>query len=82
MAIKSVVPDSSAMLAYLREESGGAVVRSMLQDESTECYAHTVNLTEVYSIISRRSDKATALKAIQSLRKDGVSFRKDMSVDF
>ena len=70
------------MLAYLREEPGEEVVASLLQDTETICYAHTINLTEVFYIISRRIDKATALKAIKTLRNDGVIFRKDMSVDF
>ncbi len=81
MAIKSAVLDSSAMLAYLRAEPGEEIVAALLQDPDVVCYAHAVNLTEVY-IISRRSDKAAALKAIQTLRRDGVIFRRDMSGEF
>ena len=82
MALKSAVLDSSAMLAYLRREPGEQIVAALLEDFETACYAHVMNLTEVYYITSRDFNKAKALEAIGMLERDGVIFRSDMGVDF
>ena len=42
--------DACAMIAYLQGEVGGSVVQSLLADPSTTCYAHSVNLCEVFYI--------------------------------
>jgi PIN domain nuclease of toxin-antitoxin system len=74
--------DTCAMLAYLRGESGGAVVRGMLQDSSCVCYAHSVNLCEVYYQMMRRSDESTVREGIEDLFADGVIERPDMGRTF
>jgi hypothetical protein len=40
--------DACAMIAYLRGEPGGEVVDGFLTTPGTTCYAHTINLLEVY----------------------------------
>ncbi|PYX28113.1 MAG: hypothetical protein DMG77_16805 [Acidobacteria bacterium] len=36
------------MIAYLRAEEGGALVRDILLDPAHDCLAHAINLCEVY----------------------------------
>ena len=40
--------DACAMIAYLRGEPGGAVVDGFLNTPADRCYAHTINLLEMY----------------------------------
>lgn len=40
--------DACAMIAYLRGEPGGEVVDRLLQDPAEVCFAHVLNLCEVY----------------------------------
>ena len=76
------VLDASAMVAYITAELGGSVVRSLLLDSRTICYAHSVNLCEVYYDIIRRGDANSAKEAVESLFADGVIERQDMSRQF
>ena len=70
------------MVAYTEGERGGSVVASLLSDPAAVCYAHSVNLCEVYYQGIRRSDPRTARAAITSLYRDGVIERRDMSRRF
>jgi len=74
--------DACAMIAYLRAESGGEKVAQLLSDQTENCYAHTVNLIEVYYGFMRRSSAEDARQALAVLRADGVTERRDMSRDF
>ena len=40
--------DASGMIAYLRAEPGGEKVRALLASPGGECFAHVLNLCEVY----------------------------------
>ncbi len=44
------------MLAYLRGEPGAERVAASLSDPSVTCYAHAINLAEVYYDFLRRAD--------------------------
>lgn len=70
------------MVAYTEGEPGGVVVAGILSNPSAVCYAHSVNLCEVYYQSIRRSDPATARAVKASLRRDGVIERRDMSRPF
>lgn len=70
------------MLAYLKGETGANVVDVLLRDPAERCYAHSVNLCEVYYDFLGRSDEQTAKQAISDLYADGVIERKDMSRRF
>ena len=70
------------MIAYLFGEPGADVVTGFLQDKRFTCYAHSVNLCEVYYLILRRTDQSTARAGIQDLFADGVIERPDMSLRF
>lgn len=70
------------MLAYLLGEPGAAVVEGLLHDKRFTCYAHSVNLCEVYYLMIRRSDPATARESIEDLFADGVVERADLGRHF
>lgn len=74
--------DASALIAYLNGETGGLVVRGLLQRRDARCYAHAVNLCEVYYGYIRDSCEATATNALATLHADGVLPRQDMSPEF
>lgn len=69
------------MLAYLRGETGGDVVRDILAEAINVC-AHATNLCEVYYDFLRSSDSVTAEDAILSLKTDGIVERNDMDSAF
>lgn len=76
------VLDASAMLAYLRGETGDVVVENALLDATGQCVAHSINLCEVYYIIHRDTDEPTAAAAIADLRTLNVVEREDFDEPF
>lgn len=74
--------DACAMFAYLRDESGADVVEQMLQDATSVCYAHSLNLCEVHYQLARLVGEAEARNGINTLFADGVIERSDMSRAF
>ena len=76
------VLDACAMIAYLQGEAGGSVVDSMLRDPQHACYAHAINLCEVYYDFIRRMDEPTAEQAITDLFSAGVGERSDADPAF
>lgn len=78
----SYVLDASAMLAYLRGEKGVLVVDALLHNPLRLCYAHAINLCEVYYDFLRTSNQSTAQQVILDLFADGVIERKDLSRPF
>jgi predicted nucleic acid-binding protein len=72
------VLDACAMIAYLNGESGSQVVDRLLRDPQRTCYAHAINLCEVYYDFIRRADEATAEQAVGDLVLAGVGERADM----
>lgn len=76
------VLDACAMLAYLKGEPGAQVVAALLTDPAHVCYAHALNLCEVYYDFIRRSDEPTARQAIADLLADGIIERRDISGPF
>lgn len=74
----SYVLDACAMIAYLNGESGAQLVDEMLKDAGRECFAHSINLCEVYYDALRAADEATADQAITDLLDAGVIERDEM----
>jgi PIN domain nuclease of toxin-antitoxin system len=74
--------DASAMLAYLKQETGWEQVAAMLANASDACYAHAVNLCEGYYRTLLESGQPTARQLIQDLISAGVSPREDMDQPF
>jgi predicted nucleic acid-binding protein len=60
------------MIAYLRDEPGAAVVAEALLDPESQCYAHALNLCEVFYDFHRASGQQEALQAISDLAQLGV----------
>jgi PIN domain nuclease of toxin-antitoxin system len=76
------IADSSALLAYLRNESGGNEVAKILGDTSNRVFVHALNACEVYYDLLRRGGSALAARAITGLRSDGIEVRRDMDDAF
>jgi ribonuclease VapC len=76
------VLDASAMVAYLSGEPGAKAVDRLLTDSNAACYAHALNLCEVFYEAIRRTDARRARQAILDLRAAGVIERRDMSRPF
>jgi predicted nucleic acid-binding protein len=74
--------DASAMVAYLAGEPGAPVVHTILNDSSALCYAHAVNLCEVFYDLLRTADERRACQAIDDLLAAGVIERRDLSRAF
>jgi hypothetical protein len=70
------------MIAYLRGEAGGELVRDILRDPQTRCFAHAVNLCEVFYDFARASDLATARDALADLARVGTIRIEYLSQDF
>jgi len=78
----NVVLDACAMIAFLRGEPGAAVVSDHLSDPGNACYAHALNLCEVYYDFVRLSGERTARATLADLRRVGVRPRRDLSERF
>jgi predicted nucleic acid-binding protein len=76
------VLDASAMIAYLMGEHGGIVVDSLLNDPNAVCYAHAINLCEVFYDGLRKGSESVARQALADLRTAGVIERRDLSQSF
>ncbi len=77
--------DSSAMLAWLRNEPGGALVAAILADPQNVVYAHSVNLTEVFYAFGPPSipaNLANSERGMAALQNAGVIERPDMDGAF
>ena len=70
------------MIAYLQKEPGGLVVAGKLIDPNVDCYAHAINILEVYYGTVRKSSVVDAEQAIARLEADGVIIRRDMDDAF
>jgi PIN domain nuclease of toxin-antitoxin system len=76
------VLDSSAMIAFLRNESGATTVAAMLADPHSQCYAHALNLCEVFYDFFRVGGELAAQSAITELLNLEVHERRDLGAAF
>jgi PIN domain nuclease of toxin-antitoxin system len=76
------VLDACAIIAFLRDESGAAVVEECLAMEPPSCMVHAVNLCEVYYDFVKRSNEEAAAAAVDTIRAIGVNVREDMDEAF
>jgi PIN domain nuclease of toxin-antitoxin system len=74
--------DGSAMIAFLRKEPGWDVVADLLSNVDNTCYAHAVNLCEVFYDYHRVGGEAAAQTALATLAAIRVLPRADMDPDF
>ena len=76
------VMDSTAMIALLRREPGHGSVRAILEDQNNVCYAHAINLCEVFYDFACADGEARAEQAIADLFRINVSERDDLDAVF
>jgi PIN domain nuclease of toxin-antitoxin system len=76
------VLDACAMIALLRKESGEMVVANHLVEPEATCYAHSLNLCEVYYNFYRNESETAAVSAVNDLKTLGVTERNDMDEAF
>lgn len=74
--------DGSALLAFLRDEPGAAVVEGLLLDTGNTCCAHAVNLCEAFYDYHRAGGEAAAQNALARLAAASVVPRADMDPAF
>lgn len=75
-----IVMDSSAVIAYLRQETGWEIVGELLL--SHDCCIHAINLCEIYYQFRRCSGDGTARNAITDIESLGIKERNDMNREF
>ena len=79
------VLDSSGILAYFKNEIGGALVANILADVTSTVYAHSVNLVEVrydFGAPSVEANRRAANLALAQLFAAGVQERRDNDAEF
>jgi PIN domain nuclease of toxin-antitoxin system len=76
------VLDASAIIAFLRRESGADVVKELLTIDPPACLVHSINRCEVYYGFLNRSNEETAALAVETVRSIGVIVREDMDDAF
>jgi len=60
------------MIAFLRGEPGADAVAEILLDSESPCYAHALNLCEVFYDFERAANRQDALQAVSDLATLGV----------
>ena len=76
------VLDSSAMVAFLRDEEGAELLEAILRDRRSVCHAHVLNLCEVFYDFVRTDGEATARGVLDTLRSAHVRSRRDVDPRF
>ena len=74
--------DAGPMIAFLENEPGADVVEGILTEPNSCCYAHFLNLCEIYYFYFRRGGAILAEEALQSLFDVGVLLRDDHDETF
>ncbi len=76
------VLDASAMIALLRKEIGNDVAAERLSEPDATCYAHAINLCEVYYDFYRNDSDVAAARAVEVLKSLGIIERNDFDEPF
>ena len=74
--------DASAMIAALRGEPGASLVKAILLDQGNRCFAHVVNLCEVFYDFHRSGGPAAAIQAMRDLASAGIVENSEISEAF
>jgi predicted nucleic acid-binding protein len=70
------------MIAFLRGEPGADVVEGLLLDPDSSCFAHAVNLCELFYDFRRAESEDAAQRALSTLASLNVICREDMDSTF
>ncbi len=70
------------MIAYLRDESSENVVEDRLTEPSNQCFAHSMNLCEVFYDFYRSGGRGMASQALDDLTRAGIVEVPTLDRDF
>jgi hypothetical protein len=70
------------MIAYATGEPGAQIVDSILRNAANTCFAHAINLCEVYYDAYRNAGPEAAAQLIVDIGSSGVCGRTDMDTAF
>jgi len=70
--------DSSALIAFLKDEPGAEVVERLLLDSANTCYVHAINLCEVFYDFLRRGGEQTAQAVLSDLAASRIVVSEEM----
>jgi uncharacterized protein with PIN domain len=70
------------MIAYLDDEPGADVVEAAMVDPAHQCYAHAINLCEVFYQFHRAGGEQSATGSISDLARMNVIERADLDPVF
>ena len=76
------VLDSTAMIAFLANEQGADVIENILTEPNAVCFAHAINLCEIWYQAFRNGGETLADQAVQSLASIGIITRTDFDDAF
>ena len=76
------VLDACSMIAYLRDEKGSEVVEDALFAPDSKCYAHSVNLCEVFYDFYMAGARSEAEQAIEDILLLGVIEKNQLDKGF
>jgi PIN domain nuclease of toxin-antitoxin system len=76
----TLVLDSSALIAYLKQEPGAPLVRALI--ERNRCHVHAINLCEVYYDFLRSQGGPAATRMLVDVVGLGVVIQEDMDSEF
>jgi predicted nucleic acid-binding protein len=76
------VLDSCALIAFIRDEEGAAMIEQILLDGSAMVMMHALNVCEVYYDCLRVAGKEHAERIVASLVSGNVIIREDMDAPF
>ncbi len=78
----ALVFDASALVALIKGETGFEVVRDLLRDNPGECFAHAINVCEVFYPVLRAEGLETAKQVVVDLAAIGLQTCEDMDAAF
>ena len=70
------------MIAFLPSEPGGHIVDVLLTSATEQCFAHAINLVEVYYNCISNHNEPTARQALADLAAGGVVTSRDVDEPF
>lgn len=77
----TLVLDSSAIIAYLRNEPGAEIVEAALMESEATAFAHAINVMEAYYDLHRHGGVAAGEEVLAFLAAGGVRILEDLDME-
>jgi PIN domain nuclease of toxin-antitoxin system len=77
-----IIFDACAIIAFVKDEPGAAIVENYIVERSEDCLIHNVNLCEVYYNFDRSNGNAFAEAIVSDLQQAGITFCSDLTNEF